>query len=107
MSILNSLSSAALRQAAVIKDKIQSLEGELSRVLRGTTIKVEVTVPKGRPAGKTSKATAAKKKPATAKAAPVAARKKPKISAAGIARIKAAQKARWAKINAAKAASAK
>ena len=30
--------------------------------------------------------------------------KKPKISAAGIARIKAAQKARWAKIKAAKSA---
>ena len=71
MSNLFDLSSAQLMRAAAIKEKISALEKELVSIL-------------GSPA------------PA---AKPVAAPKKKRtMSAAGLARIKAAQKARWAKI---------
>jgi hypothetical protein len=69
-----SLSAKQLRRAADIKDKIQSLEKELEQILSFSI------------------------KPA----APAATRKRRKMSAAGRARIAAAQKARWAKIKAAK-----
>ena len=69
-----SLSAKQLRRAADIKDKIQSLEKELEQIL-GFSIKP---------------------------AAPAATRKRRKMSAAGRARIAAAQKARWAKVKAAK-----
>ena len=69
-----SLSAKQLRRAADIKDKIQSLEKELEQILGSST-----------------------KLPA-----PAAPRKRRKMSAAGRARIAAAQKARWAKIKAAK-----
>jgi hypothetical protein len=69
-----SLSAKQLRRAADIKDKIQSLEKELGQILGSST------------------------KPA----APAAPKKRRKMSAAGRARIAAAQKARWAKIKAAK-----
>ena len=64
-----------LRQAAALKEQLESLQNELATFLR-----------------------------APAATPPPAAAPKPKgtISAAGIARIKAAQKARWAKIKAAK-----
>jgi hypothetical protein len=74
MSNLFDLSSAQLIRAAAIKEKISALEKELVSIL-------------GSPA------------PA---AKPVAAPKKKRtMSAAGLARIKAAQKARWAKIKSA------
>jgi hypothetical protein len=72
MANLITLSAAQLKRAASIKEKISRLEQELSALL-------------GAPA-----------KPAKV------VRKKRKISAAGLARIKAAQKARWAKVKAAK-----
>jgi hypothetical protein len=75
MSILN-LSAQQLRQAANIKEKIAALEKELL-TLTGTKA---ITV------------------------APKPAKKKGGMSAAGKARIIAAQKARWAKVKAAKAA---
>lgn len=74
MSLFN-LTAAQLRHAAGLKEKIEALQSELSQ-LQGT----EVTV---------IESTGESKK---------------KISAAGIARIKAAQKARWAKVKAATAA---
>ena len=76
MSALTSLSIQQLRQAAGLKEKIQSLEHELAKLLGGTT------------------------KVATAPAAP--AKKKSKMSAAAKAKISAAAKARWAKVKAAK-----
>lgn len=74
MSIsLSSLSTAQLRRAADLKDKIEALNKELASILGG--------------------------------AAPVAAKapkKRRGMSAAGRAAVAAAQKARWAKIKAAK-----
>jgi len=70
MSIIN-LTPSQLRQAANIKEKIEQLHKQLAQ-LQGTKV--------------------------TVASAPAAKPAKKKISAAGIARIKAAQKARWAKI---------
>jgi hypothetical protein len=75
MSVIN-LTSSQLRQAANLKEQIASLEKQLEQLL-GTTA------------------------PAAAK--PVV-KKKGGMSAAGRARVAAAQKARWAKIKAAKTA---
>lgn len=78
-SILN-LSVQQLRQAADLKEKIVTLENELSQLL-GSSAKTVAT-------------------PVVAKAL----KKKGGMSAAGKAKVAAAQKARWAKINAAKSA---
>ena len=75
MSIIN-LTPSQLRKAAQLKEQITKLQGELNQLA-------------GAPAAKTTVS-----KPA----------KKHKMSAAGKARIVAAQKARWAKIKAAKPA---
>lgn len=72
MTNLTSLTSAQLKRAADLKDKIAKLEKELASIL-GASAPAVSSSPKKR-----------------------------KISAAGLARIKAAQKARWAKIKAAK-----
>ena len=80
MSTIANLSSKQLRRAADLKEKISALEDELAAVL-------------GSAAG-------AAESPVAGKA------KKRKISAAGIARIKAAQKLRWAKYNKKSAAAA-
>jgi LysM repeat protein len=79
MSITN-LTPTQLRQAADLQEQIAKLNQQLAVLAGG---------------GKTA---------APTKAAPVKAAKpaRKKISAAGIARIKAAQKARWAAIRAAK-----
>jgi hypothetical protein len=77
MNILLTLTVGQLKRAADIKEEITSLERELAAILH---------VP----------APAAK----TAAAEPV--KKNGKMSAAGRTRIAAAQKARWAKIKAAK-----
>ena len=69
-SSITNLSAQQLRRAANIKDKIQSLENELGRILGAST------------------------KPITA----VAPKKKRKMSAAGRAKIAAAARARWAKV---------
>jgi hypothetical protein len=78
MSAINNLSIQQLRQAANLKEKIDTLEKQLAQLL-----------------GSTAKSAAAP-----------APKKKGGMSAAGKARIAAAQKARWAKINAAKSAPA-
>jgi len=76
MNMLLSLTAAQLKHAAAIKEKITSLEKELVAILGSA------------PAAKTSAAKPVKKKLT--------------MSAAGRAKIAAAQKARWAKIKAAK-----
>jgi hypothetical protein len=74
MSSINDLSVQQLRQAANLKEQIEALEKELSQLL-----------------GAAAKPDAAK-----------APKKKGGMSAAGRAKVAAAQKARWAKIRAAK-----
>ena len=83
---LSNLTSSQLNQAANLQAQIEKLQADLASVLEGAA--------PAAPAVTTAPA-----------AAPVAS-KKGMISAAGVARIKAAQKARWAKIKAAKVASA-
>jgi len=78
MSIAH-LTPAQLRQAASIIEHIEKLQNQLNHI---HGIKVAA--------------------PATAKVAKPAKKARKKISAAGLARIRAAQKLRWAKIHAAK-----
>lgn len=77
MNRLLALSSVQLKRAAAIKDQINTLEKELVSLLGSPTV-VNEPVPAGRA--------------------------KRKLSAAGLARIKAAQKKRWAKIKSSKPA---
>ena len=77
MNSINQLTASQLRQAANLKDNIASLEKKLNAIL-------------GAPASTTNSSVV---KPV---------KRKGKMSAAGRARIAAAQKARWAKIKAAK-----
>jgi len=74
MSIITNLTSEQLRKAADLKEQITKLEQSLAELLGGTAL-VELDHV----------------------ATDLVRRKKRKISAAGIARIKAAQKVRWAK----------
>jgi len=74
MSLITNLSAQQLRRAAAIKDKIQSLENKLERILGSSTKPVAAAGPK----------------------------KRRKMSAAGRRRISLAAKARWAKVKAAK-----
>jgi hypothetical protein len=83
METITSLTARQLRRAADIKERIEALEKELSQLLGGL-------------------ASAPAQAPAAA-AAP-ARRKLSKISAAGIARIRAAQRLRWAAVRKAIAA---
>ena len=72
MSSITNLSAQQLRQAADLKEKISALENQLSQLLGSTTTVAKATKKKGG------------------------------MSAAGKAKIAAAQKARWAKVKAAK-----
>ena len=76
METFTNLTAQQLRRAADVKERIDVLQKELDQLL-------------GAPA------------PAVTRAAPK--RKRKQISAAGIARIRAAQKARWAAVKGAKA----
>ena len=77
-SLLANISLQQLKQAIAIREKIDDLEKELSRIIGG--------------------------QPSTAKAgAPAAKRKRRRMSAAARAKISAAAKARWAKVRAKKA----
>jgi hypothetical protein len=78
MSEIKNITPSQLRQAADLKEKISTLENQLSQLLGATTQSVVA-------------------KPVTTKAP-----KKKGMSAAGRARIAAAAKARWAKVKAAK-----
>lgn len=75
---IENLSAKQLRRAATLKDKIESLQSELTRLL-GTEIGNGLTAPK----------TDGRKKRRT-------------MSAAAKAKIGAAQRARWAKVRAGK-----
>jgi len=105
MNSIANLSASQLRRAASIKDQIDTLNSELSRLL---------ATPDGRtaPAGSRTMSAAARRKIAAAQKARWAKVKdgkseesdqkpKRKMSAAGRARIAAAAKARWAKAKAA------
>ena len=70
MNLITNLTSKQLRQAANLKDKIQTLERKFGQILGSSTESATHAGPK----------------------------KKRKMSAAGRARIAAAQKARWAKM---------
>jgi hypothetical protein len=72
---ISDLSAAQLRQAAALKEQLENLQNELATLLGAA---------------------------ATSPAPAVGPKKKGKLSAAGLASIRAAQKARWAKIKAAK-----
>jgi len=76
---IENLSAKQLRQAATLKDKIDSLQSELSKLLGGTEV--------GN--GRVPTMTDGRKK-------------KRKMSAAAKAKIAAAQRARWAKVRAGK-----
>jgi hypothetical protein len=78
MSITN-LTPAQLRQAAALKEQIEQLQKQLTQLF-GTQAPVSKPVPT---------------------VAPKAIKARKKMSAAGIAKIRAAQKARWAKIKSA------
>jgi hypothetical protein len=83
------LTAADLRRAADLQDKITAMHADLARLLGGVG----------------SAPVKAAKTPKAVKA-PKPARRKPNISDAGRRRIAAAQKARWAKVKAEKAATA-
>src|ERR1017187_3548354 len=100
MSIIN-LTPAQLRHAADLKEKIEHLQNELGQI-QGVKA-AAVSVPASKPARKKISAAGIARIRAAQKArwAKIKGAAKPvrkKISAAGIARIRAAQKARWAKI---------
>jgi len=113
MSLFN-LSSAQLRQAADLKERIEALQSQLSQFQGADEV---AAIPAEAPKKKISaegieriraaqKERWAKTKVATSDATPAAAPAKPgrrKMSAAGRARIAAAARARWAKVRAAKA----
>jgi hypothetical protein len=82
MSNLSSLTSAQFKRAAELKEQLEALTGELSALLGGAeVVAVSATI---------------------YETAAGPAKKKGKFSAAGLARLRAAQKARWARVHAAK-----
>jgi hypothetical protein len=106
-SSITDLSAQQLRRAANIKDKIQSLENELGRILGFSIKPVAAAVPKKRrkmsAVGRAKIAAGQKARWAKAKGLKVkqSQPKKRKMSAAARAKISAAAKARWAKAKAA------
>jgi hypothetical protein len=106
-SSITNLSAQQLRRAANIKDKIQSLENELGRILGSSIKPVAAAAPKKRrkmsAAGRAKIAAGQKARWARAKGQKVkqSQPKKRKMSAAARAKISAAAKARWAKAKAA------
>jgi hypothetical protein len=109
-SSITELSAQQLRHAAGIKEKIQSLENELQRILGSPAKFVSDGAPKKNykmsAAARAKISAAAKARWAKVNGAKpiVASASKPKrtMSAAARAKIAAAAKARWAKIKAAK-----
>ena len=104
---LSSLSSAQLRRAAGLQEKISALNIELTKLLGASisTSKPSVVSQEKSgmsPAGRAKVAVAQKARWAKVKAVkPAKATPKRKMSAAGRAKIAAAAKARWAKAKAA------
>ena len=106
MSNLLSLTSAQLKHAADIKDKISALEKELAGILGSPTPapkkKSKMSAAARAKIAAAQKARWAKAKTPVAKpAAKPVVKKKSTMSAAGRAKISAAAKARWAKVKAA------
>ncbi|MGH7991169.1 MAG: hypothetical protein ACREDS_13390 [Limisphaerales bacterium] len=105
MNEIISLSAQQLRQAAEIKDKIESLQNELDQI---SGLSVAAAVPRKRrkmsAAGRARIAAAQKARWAKFKAP--AQKPKRQMSVAAGAKIAAAAKARWAKIKMAKSRSA-
>lgn len=105
MSLIINLSAQQLRHAAKIKEKIQSLEGELNRILDPShAVSTTSAKPKRKmSAGARARIAAAQKarwaklKGAKSLVAP-AQKPKRRMSAAARAKISAAAKARWAKV---------
>lgn len=89
---MNNISADTLRRAATIKDEIESLESELSKILGGEVgngiVKRKYTKKSGGDVDRFKAARADKPK-------------RKGMSAAGRAKIAAAAKARWAKVKAA------
>jgi hypothetical protein len=81
MSLINQLTAQQLRKAADLKDQIAALQKQLNQLAASSGGEVPAPLKAAKPA-------------------------RNKISAAGIAKIRAAQKARWAKIKGAKAGKA-
>lgn len=109
MNSLNNLSAQQLRHAAEVKEKIQSLEGELNRILFSSeAVSTGVAKPKRKMSASARARIAAAQKARWAKVkgakSEVAPAQKPKrrMSAASRSKIAAAAKARWAKVKAAK-----
>ena len=105
---ISSLTTAQLRRAADLKEKIEALDQELASILGGSA-SVSVKTPKKKggmsAAGRARIAAAQKARWAKVRASKPATKvtaKKNKMSAAGRAKIAAAQKARWAKVKAEK-----
>ncbi len=115
-TLLSSLSAQQLRRAASLRERIDALEKELTKIL-GVTVEPAsgsasaARQPKKRFSAKTrARMAAAQKarwaarkagKPAVVKAAAPVQKAKRHISAAGRAKMAAAAKARWAKVKAA------
>jgi hypothetical protein len=110
MSNLASLTSAQLKRAAELKDKIEALSSQLNSLLGGSAPAVAKGTRKGKmsAAGRAKVAAAQRARWAKIKAAKGSSGTKPKakkkftMSAAAKAKIGAAAKARWAKIKASK-----
>jgi hypothetical protein len=106
-SSITDLSAQQLRRAANIKDKIQTLENELGKILGSSIKSVAAAAPKKRrkmsAAGRAKIAAGQKARWAKAKGQKMkqSQPKKRKMSAAARAKISAAAKARWAKVKAA------
>ena len=106
-SSIANLSAQQLRRAANIKDKIQSLENELGRILGASTKSSNAVAPKKKrkmsAAGRAKIAAGQKARWAKAKGQKMkqSQPKKRKMSAAARAKISAAAKSRWAKAKAA------
>jgi hypothetical protein len=86
LSSLSSLTPTQLRKAAGIQEQIEALTSQLVGILDGGSTPAFEPTPEAEPV-----------------AEPVKTRKKYKLSAVGRAKKVAAQKARWAKVDAAKA----
>lgn len=114
MNAITTLSAQQLRHAADIKDKIESLHGELGRILGSAARSILSPAPASKKrhtmsaAARAKIAAAAKARWAKVKGTKSTSTAAPKqkakrqMSAAARAKIAAAAKARWAKVKAAK-----
>src|ERR1017187_3821847 len=106
MNSIITLSPTALRKAADLQEKIQSLQEELGQILGGAVSAPAEPTEAPKKKWKFSAAARARMRAAQkarwAKIKGTTPKKKGKMSARGLANIRAAQKARWAKVKAGK-----